>query len=186
MASTSHESKQKSGKLSRSAAQAELPTAERWQALRPMWPDSFSFLQGISNELESLFDAFVPTFAPQESGVMARRFIPWSEAHVEDGIFEASIEVPGFRKEDIKINAQGRLLTIEGERKRERMRHKKGVEEQSYERQVFTRSFHLPEGADLNKVTAEMDHGVLNVHIPMSQEQSTQRRIEISDVSAKH
>ena len=75
-------------------------------------------------------------------------------------------ELPGLKKEDIKIEAHGGHLTISGENKDE-----KDYEEGSWhirERKFgkFQRSVRLPKNADFNAVSAKYDNGVLEVVVP--------------------
>ncbi|KAL9644867.1 hypothetical protein ABK040_005347 [Willaertia magna] len=76
--------------------------------------------------------------------------------------------VPGMKKEDIKIDVdeQHRTLTISGEVKKE-----KKEENETYhcvERSVgsFSRSVYLPKNVDLGGIKANLEHGVLRVNIP--------------------
>jgi len=80
--------------------------------------------------------------------------------------YHVDADLPGVKKDDIKISIEGKMITISGERK-----HKKEVKEADYHRietsfGKFERSFTLPEGADAENITAASKDGVLEVTIP--------------------
>jgi HSP20 family protein len=75
-------------------------------------------------------------------------------------------ELPGVKREDVKVLHDDGVLTIEGERKYEK--EDKNEKSHRIERFFgsFTRSFVLPDNADATNIRAETRDGVLNVHIP--------------------
>jgi HSP20 family protein len=75
-------------------------------------------------------------------------------------------ELPGVKREDVKVTQEDGVLTIEGERKYEK--EEKGEKAHRVERfyGTFSRSFSLPDDADAKAIRAETKDGVLNVHIP--------------------
>jgi HSP20 family protein len=79
-------------------------------------------------------------------------------------VFKA--DVPGVKRDDIEITTMGNRLTVSG--KRESESETKNDTYYAYERQYgsFTRSFTLPEGADLEHAKSELKEGVLTLVIP--------------------
>ncbi len=80
--------------------------------------------------------------------------------------YHVDADLPGVKKEDIKINVKGNMITLSGERK-----HKKEINEKDYHRVEssfgkFERSFSLPEDADAENITASNEDGVLEIVIP--------------------
>lgn len=83
----------------------------------------------------------------------------------KDGyLFKA--DVPGVKKDDLEITCTGNRLQISG--KRDVEQETKGEQLYTYERQYgsFTRSFTLPEGADLEHAKSELKDGVLTLMVP--------------------
>lgn len=125
---------------------------------------------------------FQPTslFGRGEQGVWA----PMFEVRENGSAIRLVADLPGIRKEDVEINLIGNTLTIAGKREAEE-RHK---DEQfhTYERSFgqFTRSFTLPEYADIDHITSNLSDGVLTVVVPKST-QSKSRRITIGGPSTK-
>jgi HSP20 family protein len=79
-------------------------------------------------------------------------------------------ELPEVKKEDVKIEMVDGVLNIEGERKQEK--EEKGRRFHKVERSYgkFVRQFMLPAGVDPMKVQAEFKEGMLNVHLPKTEE----------------
>ena len=79
--------------------------------------------------------------------------------------FVLSIELPGLKRDQIKIELQHEILTVRGERG---VQHEEGAQFHRVERGhgPFGRSFSLPQPVDAEKVQAEFRDGVLTVVIP--------------------
>jgi HSP20 family protein len=77
-------------------------------------------------------------------------------------------ELPGVRREDIRIRIEGGLLTLEGERPPDQ--EGRSADHLRIERSYgpFLRRLPLPGAVDEEKVTARFDHGVLEVFLPKS------------------
>ncbi len=95
---------------------------------------------------------------------------PSIDMYTEGNEVVVKADLPGVSKKDIKIDVEGNMLTISGERK-----HEEKVEREhyySFERSYgrFFRTFDLPSDLDTNKVKAHYEDGVLEVRIPKSAE----------------
>lgn len=95
-----------------------------------------------------------------------------------DGEFQMMAELPGVKKEDVKITLENRVLTIAGERKQRWEKEGRKIHrlERSYGR--FARSFILPDLVDDAKVWAEFKDGVFHLHLPKS-EQANPKAIDV-------
>ncbi len=85
------------------------------------------------------------------------------------------VDLPGVKKEDIKVDINKGVLTISGERK---------VKEEDYYKVEtyfgkFSRSFTLPDNADIENIEASSENGVLEVIIPKLKEDSARKTITI-------
>jgi HSP20 family protein len=83
----------------------------------------------------------------------------------------ASFEVPGVKKEDVKIELNDGLLTITAEK-----RGKDGEKESSVS---LTRSVSLPDGVNAEAIAAKLEDGILTVTLP-KQERAKPRSITLS------
>lgn len=94
----------------------------------------------------------------------------------QDNLY-AEAELPGFSLDNLEIYVTGNQLTIKGERlppERENgMWHR---QERGYGK--FSRMIELPGDIDSDKVSAQFNHGVLQVTLPKS-EAVKPRRIEV-------
>jgi HSP20 family protein len=83
-------------------------------------------------------------------------------------VFKA--DLPGLKKEDIKISVQDDILSIEGERQSETVSEDKQIHrrERSYGR--FTRSLNLGNRVDAAKIKANYKDGVLELIVPKAEE----------------
>ncbi|RUO24424.1 heat-shock protein Hsp20 [Aliidiomarina minuta] len=80
--------------------------------------------------------------------------------------YELSVELPGVNKDDLKLNLEGNLLTISGEKKNESKSDEKGKYhrvERSYG--SFSRTLTLPEDIDSKDIKAAFNEGILNIEI---------------------
>ena len=86
-------------------------------------------------------------------------------------------DLPGLKPEDIEVNLEDGVLTIEGERQHQTRDEKQGMlrSERSYGR--FVRAVQVPEGVEESDIEATFRHGVLEITIPVPERQ--QRRIQV-------
>jgi len=148
-------------------------------------------------ELDQLFEDFVSPmplrrrvgelFEPFGGGLLsgggaagrAAMFIPEIELVERDKEYLVKVDLPGLRSEDVDVSVEdGNILTIRGERRDEQTRESRGYEytERSYG--SFARSIELPRGVDASKIEAEHNDGVLQLHVPKS-EQATARKVPV-------
>lgn len=85
--------------------------------------------------------------------------------------FYARFEVPGVKKEDVKIELNDRMLTISVDR-----REKNEEGEQTFS---LTRSVSVPESVAPDRISAKMEDGLLTVTLP-KQEERKPRSIQIA------
>lgn len=80
--------------------------------------------------------------------------------------FDLELAVPGFKKEELKVNVEGDLLTISSEKKDESEEDKNGYTRREFNYRSFQRSFQLPQNVDGDNVKASFVDGVLKLSIP--------------------
>lgn len=104
----------------------------------------------------------------------------WSppiEVKETDGRLNICTELPGLRKEDIKVELTAEGLVISGERKREQEEKRGGIYRSERSYGSFTRIIPIPDEAQIDQAKATFENGVLTVDVPVPE--TTQRRREI-------
>jgi HSP20 family protein len=99
------------------------------------------------------------------------------DVHRLDNEVVAFLDLPGVSPDTIELTVDKHDVTVTAERSEPRFEGAKTlVRERPNGR--FTRRLHLGEGLDLDHVSAEYEHGVLKVSIPLA-EQAKPRRVEV-------
>jgi HSP20 family protein len=87
-------------------------------------------------------------------------------------------ELPGLKKEDIKVNLEDGYLTISGERKQEKPENSEPYQAERF-RGRFERVISIPSEVDADKIKATYTDGILTVTLPKS-EQAKPKQIPIN------
>jgi HSP20 family protein len=80
------------------------------------------------------------------------------------------VELPGVKKEDIKISIENGWLTMSGERKSFEAPKITRVLHREIESKPFARSIKLPHHVDAEKISAELANGLLKISLPKAEE----------------
>jgi HSP20 family protein len=105
---------------------------------------------------------------------------PQIDVQRRDDALVVKADLPGVRKEDLKIDIDDNALVISGQRQEQ---HEEGGKDQGYqlyERSYgsFYRAIPLPQDVNADDIQAEMRDGVLKVTVPLPQS-ARRRRIQI-------
>jgi HSP20 family protein len=80
------------------------------------------------------------------------------------------VEIPGMKKEDIKISLENNVLMLKGEKKQEREINEENCHRLERRYGSFVRSFELPMPVQADKIKASYKNGVLHVELPKAEE----------------
>ena len=132
---------------------------------------------GLQNEMNFLFGDF---FGVDKRGDETN-FIRWAprvDIVEVNGTYELTADLPGLKKDDIKIEIHDNVLTLRGEKKLEE--EKKDKNYRLCERYFgeFVRTVTLPENVNKDGIEAEFKDGVLTVAIPKV-EKAKPKQIEV-------
>lgn len=121
------------------------------------------------NELQNRFNTlFGRTALRPGNGEEALGLADWAPAvdiSEDDKEFVIKAELPGLKREEVKVTIEEGVLSITGERKSEKEEKNKKFHRVERSYGSFLRSFTLPDGADATKVNAEFSDGMLNVRL---------------------
>ena len=129
----------------------------------------------VGPTFEDLMDRFIWGF-PERS--MDITWSPRTDIMESDKDVTIEMELPGMKKEDIKVEIKNGTLSVCGERKQEQKYET--AESTRIERYYgkFERDFVLPETIEDGKVQAEYKDGILTLKIPKS-EKALPREVKV-------
>ena len=115
--------------------------------------------------LESLFeDAGVREFVP------TKRTAPAMDITEHENEYVVVAELPGVKKEEVKITFENNVLTVQAERKPYELPQDARVLLNEMRVREFTRSLRLPVQIDAANIAAELQNGLLRISLPKAQE----------------
>ena len=152
----------------------------KWNPLKASlsW-DPFREMEEAQNKLLSLFGRNWPRWRSEpDEGFTLAEWMPPVDIEESDKEYLIKTELPGMKKEEVKLTVEGGTLSISGERKAEKEEKDKKYHRVERSYGAFARSFALPEGTMAEKISAEFKDGVLMVHLPKD-DKAKPRAIEV-------
>ncbi len=111
--------------------------------------------------------------------VVPNRFFPALDVCEYDNETVVVAELPGVRKEDIKISIENGWLTLSGERRPYEIPQDAKILLNEMRVRNFSRSIQFPHDVDVNNISAELTNGVLRIVLPKT-EQARVRTVNIT------
>lgn len=96
--------------------------------------------------------------------------LPATNVKETDKEFKIELAVPGFKKEDFKVNLDNDVLTISAETKSEKKDENEKFTRKEFSYNSFSRSFQLPKTANSDNINAKYEDGILKVDINKKEE----------------
>ncbi len=133
--------------------------------------DPFDVMRQMMTDPFRMFSQMSPLFGRDVAG-----WNPGFDVRETDDALIFKADLPGIRNEDLDISLTGNQLIVSGTRQHEQQ-HDEG-RYHSYERSYgsFTRTFALPEYADLDKIRSDLRDGELTLVVPKKPGAAPQRR----------
>jgi len=130
----------------------------RWKPMRD--------LVDLRDEMDRMFDSFWGSNVDRDGGML----IPPVDMIENDDNFVVSVELPGLKKDEIKMTMQNNVLTLSGSKKHEFESKEDTVHRVERSYGSFCRSINLPSTVDSSAIKASYDSGVLKVTLPKVEE----------------
>lgn len=128
--------------------------------------------ESMAQKIQRYFEDF-----PSAGLEFGNSFSPRIDISETDKHIIVEAEIPGIKKEDIKITLQDNILTVKGEKKQEEEKKDKNFfrSERSYG--SFSRSFTLPVEVNSDKVDAKCSDGTLVIKLEKVEPKPKNQRI---------
>ncbi len=127
----------------------------------------------LQKEVDRLFNEFMKPLKTDFE------FYPRVDAYETEDKVVLELEIPGVKKDELKVTVEDGVLKISGEKKTER--DEKGRNYRIVERSFgkFERAFIIPDYVDVNNILAKYNDGVLTLEMPKKKEEKPALEIKI-------
>ncbi len=137
----------------------------RWDPLRE--------ITSLREQLDQLWDKTLAR--PDRWTQVAEEFGVALDVAEDDKAYTVKASLPGVKPEDIEVTLNNNMLMIKGEAKEDKTIDKGSYHLRERHFGSFLRRVALPLAADVEKVEATCEAGVLTVHVPKSPEMSARK-----------
>jgi HSP20 family protein len=124
--------------------------------------DPWNMLDQFRREMDRMYE----TRGGEEREIATSDWVPAVDVREDADCFVITADIPGVDPKDVEVNSEGGQLTIKGQRDLEKKEQHEGYKRVERAYGSFFRRFTLPDTADVEKITAKTNHGVLEVRIP--------------------
>jgi HSP20 family protein len=152
-----------------------------------LWRDPFAGFWGGRDPFAAFWEPFGLTTRSTGPFQTGRQFSsslwsPQMETFQRGNEFVVRADLPGLKKDDVKIDITDDSITIEGERREEHEEDREGYYRSERSYGSFYRVVPLPEGAITDSAKANFNNGVLEIVVQAPpREVSRGRRLEIAE-----
>jgi HSP20 family protein len=154
----------------------------------------FEFFDRMTEEVDRTFGRLLRDFGSPRRSLFARGgfgsgqgqnlWAPRIEAFQKGDQFMVRAELPGLKKDDVKVELTEDALTLHGERREEHEEEREGYYHSEREYGQFHRTIPLPEGVISESAKASFRNGVLEITIQAAPAETRgARTVEIQDAS---
>jgi HSP20 family protein len=124
----------------------------------------FYLINGLQRDLNRAFEARLHSSGQNGTAVGKADWSPAVDIHESAEGYQLSVDLPGVAPDQIEVTADKGLLSIRGSRNTVHEDRELKRSERSFG--SFQRDFSMPDNADLDRIEAKSNHGVLTVFVP--------------------
>ena len=132
-------------------------------------------VRSLQNEVNRLFEDLFPWRSQSEEPTESMLWSPPMDLSETDSTYRVRVDLPGVRRENVKVNTEGNRLTISGERHREKREDGRDFLRVERSAGSFYRAMTLPAGIDSDKAKASFENGVLTIEMPKIEKKTTKQ-----------
>lgn len=97
-----------------------------------------------------------------ENQKTARPYVPFSNIVTKENGWDIAVSLPGYTKEEVNISLTMNKLSISGKKEKTQEMFSR----REWNNEWFERAFTLGENTDAENISAEMNNGILTIHVP--------------------
>jgi len=139
-------------------------------------------LISVEKEFGKLFDSFNNRFglksSKEDEDFANAVWSPLTDIKEDENKYSLHLDLPGVKKEDVKITFNNGQIAISGERNFEKEENNSKYHRVERAFGKYYRAFSLPEKIMEDKIEAEFKDGILNISIPKAEE-AKPKQIEV-------
>jgi HSP20 family protein len=142
----------------------------------------FDLMRRFTEDMDRFFEGAGPGWTTGSSmGIWS----PPIEITEQDGQLMISAELPGVKKDDVKVELSPEGLMISGERKREQEERRGGMYRSERSYGSFLRTIPIPDDAQTDEAKATFEDGILKISVPVPETKQRRREIPIEGGGAR-
>jgi len=132
-------------------------------------PDTF--LNALNDDINSIlhrsFDNLFPEYIFEKESLGMAMPVDVKE---NDDSYKLKVELPGIKKDDIAIDVNKNSIKIEANKESEKEEKHHKYHKSEFRFGEYSRTIYFPQTINVEKVNAELKHGILKIDLPKAHE----------------
>ncbi len=130
----------------------------------------------FSSDMERVFDSLLGrTVGTALRTGRAENYTPTLDVSETADAFQVSVDLPGVKPEDVKVELHEGRLSVSGTRESVKEDKEKNYHRVERSSGSFVRSVALPCEVDMDQIDAHYEHGVLHISLPKTAKQQPKK-----------